>query len=493
MSPQRETTHLKREILVRIIKAFLKDDFINTVDKIPYDMRPKGAEVPYRCCIYKERAILRDRAIAGLGFSLENDDEAKHLGDYAKEALEREKVEETTLTVIGGACKGCVPSRMFVTDLCQGCVARPCVSACAFGAISIQNGKSVIDASKCKNCTKCMLVCPYKAIAKVTVPCEEACPVKAIAKDENGFAKIDFDKCISCGACVSMCPFGAVHEKSQIIEILKAIKSDKKVVAMVAPSVVGQLPATLEQLACGLKCAGFDEVMEVAVGADITALNEAKDFHERIQERGDKFMTTSCCAAYIELSKKHLPEIQPYMSETKTPMYYSAELAKKKDPECVTVFVGPCVAKRKEGLMEENVDYVMSYEEMGALFVALKIELSECNSYTFDNPASAQGRGFGITGGVAQSVKVASSNNENIKPHLINGLNIQSIRQLKNWAKNGECPEGNLVEVMACPGGCVGGACVINTSKSTVKKINELIEKSDMLKANNDSACKTDS
>ncbi len=141
-----------------------------------------------------------------------------------KKSLERTEPEENPLTVLHTACQGCVPSRIYVTDLCQGCVARPCESTCKFGAIKVENGKSVIDPSKCKNCGMCAQVCPYQAIAKIIVPCENACPVGAIAKDEDGHARIDFDKCISCGKCVSSCPFGAVHKKSQIIDILKINK-----------------------------------------------------------------------------------------------------------------------------------------------------------------------------------------------------------------------------------------------------------------------------
>ena len=112
MNSQSQAIHLKREILVRQIKAFFSDDFEERTRLIPYDMRPPGAEVPFRCCIYKERAILKDRAIAGLGFLIEQDDERTSLTTYAKRALEREKVEMENLTVLQAACKGCVPSQI---------------------------------------------------------------------------------------------------------------------------------------------------------------------------------------------------------------------------------------------------------------------------------------------------------------------------------------------------------------------------------------------
>lgn len=468
----KNTTRLKREVLVRLIRAYIHDE-MDAIRELPFQMRPKHGEAPYRCCIYKERAVLRQRAIAGMGLSIENDDEMTSLNKYGKECIKREKPEENILTVVDAACQGCVPSQIYVTELCQGCVARPCVSTCKFGAISIQNGRSVIDPEKCKKCGMCMSVCPYSAIVKLKVPCEDACPVGAIQKNEMGHAVIDFSKCISCGACVANCPFGAVHEKSQIIDILKQIRRGKKVVAMLAPAVVGQLPVSINKIAQALIHCGFSDVIEVAQGADITAKTEAEDFKERM-EKGDKFMTTSCCAAYNELVDKHIPEMKPFRSETRTPMHYTAELVKKNNPSALTVFVGPCVAKKKEGQKDEFTDYVMNFEEMGALFVAMNIEVAECKDFEFGYDASKEARNFSITGGVAESVNVALKEDaKNLQPTCINGMNPKAARDLKNWAKKGECPEGNLVEVMVCEGGCVAGAACINNKKITTKKVQE--------------------
>ena len=471
MQIEANTALLRREVLVRLIKGFLSDDFQRQADELPYDMRPKYAEVPFRCCIHKERAILRERTIAALGFSVEADDEKTRLGEYAQKASERSCLDETVLTVAETACHGCTPNRIYVTDLCQGCVARPCMASCSFRAISIKKGRASIDGSKCKGCTKCMQVCPYSAIVKIKVPCEEACSVGAIAKNEKGYAQIDVDRCLSCGACVARCPFGAVAEKSQIIDILKAIRSDKKVVAMLAPAAVGQMPVTMGQTAAGLIKAGFDVVMEVAEGADITAEKEAEDFQERMA-RGDSFMTTSCCAAYRELVRKNIPELKPYMSETETPMHYTAQEAKRKYPDCVTVFVGPCVAKRKEGLQDEFVDYVMNFEEMGALFVAMSIELAVCEEYVFETASSKQARNFAVTGGVAESVRVAGSGKiTDFRPHCIDGLDPKTLRDMLFWAKKKLPAPGNILEVMACSGGCVAGAGCLNNQKAAAKKV----------------------
>lgn len=481
MNTPKQTSHLKREILVRLIKAFLSDNFSENTRLIPYDMRPKGHEVPYRCCIYKEREILRDRTIAGLGCSIEETDDSALLSDLAANALKREKPDERPLTVLTTACQGCVPSRIYVTDLCQGCVARPCENVCKFGAIKVTDGKSKIDPEKCKNCGMCAQVCPYQAIQKIIVPCENACPVNAISKNEEGFAQIDFDKCISCGKCASACPFGAVHEKSQIIDVLKSIKEGKKVIAMVAPAIMGQLPCTPQQLKQAIMQLGFSDVYEVAQGADITTRTEAKEFEERMEE-GEEFMTTSCCAGYNELVEKHIPEMKHFRSNTKTPLYYTAEIVKKEQPDAVTVFFSPCVAKRREAINNKNVDYVINYEELGAWLIALKVQVADCSESEFKVQASAEGRNYAVIGGVAKAVQTLLPEEIPAHPVLIDGLNKQSIRDLKKYAKNGVCEIGNLIEVMACPGGCLGGNSTINAYKPALKKLQEYVQKSENIK-----------
>lgn len=471
--------NLKNEIMTRLIKAFYTDDFEYNVQKIPYEMRPKNAEVPFRCCIHKERAVIRDRIIASLGFSIEDDDEITLLSEYAKRAISRQKPDPETFTVLQDACKGCVPSRVYVTDLCQGCVARPCMGSCKFGAISIVNGRSVIDPQKCKNCGMCINACPYSAITRRVVPCEEACPVDAIKKNENGYAEIDFEeKCISCAKCIAKCPFGAIHEKSQIIDILSRIKEGKKVVAMLAPAVVGQFKEPIGKVKGALLKANFSDVVEVAHGADITTRLEAKDFIERM-EKGDSFMTTSCCAAWNELVKKHIPEIKKFVSDTHTPLYYSSEIEKQRDPNCITVFVSPCATKRKEGVDNKNIDYVMNVQELNSLFDALEINVSECEDVPFDVESSKQGRNFPLTTGVANAVKdalVLMGCEEKIVPYIISGLTKQSIRDLKKFAKDGVCPNGNLIEIMSCEGGCVGGPSTFCMPRNAVKIIKSYVE-----------------
>ena len=163
----------------------------------------------------------------------------------------------------------------------------------------------------------------------------------------KGIEHIDESKCIYCGKCLNACPFGAIFEISQVFDVLHRIRKGEQVVAIVAPSILGQFKTTIEQVYGALKQVGFTDVIEVAQGAMDTVSNEAHELIEKLEE-GQKFMTTSCCPSYIELVNKHIPAMKPYVSGTGSPMYYAARIAKEKYPDAKVVFIGPCVAKRKE-------------------------------------------------------------------------------------------------------------------------------------------------
>ena len=131
-------------------------------------------------------------------------------------------------------------------SLCRGCVARSCYMNCPKDAIRFKkNGQAMIDHDTCVSCGICHKSCPYHAIVYIPVPCEESCPVKAISKDEHGVEHIDESKCIYCGKCMNACPFGAIFEISQTFDVLQHIKKGEKLVAIIAPSILGQFKTCL--------------------------------------------------------------------------------------------------------------------------------------------------------------------------------------------------------------------------------------------------------
>ena len=445
--PKNNANQMRTRILVKIVEKFLQGRFADA-DRIPLELRPKGGEVS-RCCIYKDRAILKYRCMASMGFAPEDEtDELTSLKEYGERALARSEHAVNKLSVITDACSGCIRSRYLVTDACRGCFAKPCQVNCPKQAITIVNGRSTIDPDKCISCGRCQEVCPYHAVIRVPIPCEEACPVGAISKDESGKEHIDPEKCILCGKCLQSCPFGAVVEMSQMVDVLKLLADENK-------KVVG-----------ALKKLGFADVVEVAIGADITTRKEAAEFIEKM-ENGEKMMTTSCCPAYYKAADLHIPEIKPFVSHTRTPMYYTAELLKQEQPECTAVFVGPCLAKRFEAENDPNVDYVLTFEEIGAMLVASGINVADCEPQEFAKISCAQGRRFPVSGGVAGAVASLVEGKAEFKPTAINGLNKASIKLLKQYATKGS--DFNMIEVMCCEGGCVAGpGCVALAKKSAI-------------------------
>jgi [FeFe] hydrogenase (group B1/B3) len=472
MSTANNAERTRRELLIRLARLTIEGQLEKEIDRIPLEMLPRDGQST-RCCIYKGRALVKYRCMASLGFAVENEaDELTSLSEYARRSLAGESDigrDQLPITVIDTACSACISSRYYVTDACRGCFARSCSMSCPAGAITFPNGRAKIDAEKCRNCGLCVKGCHFHAIIRVPIPCEEACPVDAVIKDQHGRVKIDREKCISCGKCLQACPFGAVMEKSEMIPVLSALLDDKRpVVAMVAPAVTGQFRGSLSQTLAAIRKLGFDQVAEVASGARETAIQEADELVERL-ERGDKFMTSSCCPAYVETARKHIPKLLPYISDTPTPMQLTAAAVKRDYPEALRVFIGPCVAKRSEAVNDELVDHVLSVEELGAMLVAAGIEVEECTNGPEPVADLDDGRGFPMTGGVTAAVKDYLPADSEIKTSTVDGLNKKSLNLLKAYAA-GRC-QVDFVEVMACEGGCVAGPCSLERPVIVAKRI----------------------
>ena len=458
------SVYLRRELMIRFVRAFYDGTLETELDRMPVAMRPRQGGSS-RCCIYRDRAVIKYRLMSLLGFSCEEEtDEARTLASYYQEACRREPRKadpdstQIPLSVCEAACSECPSSRIVVTGNCRGCFSRPCMYNCPKEAISIVNQTSTIDYSKCVKCGKCVSVCPFHAIVKTTVPCEEACPTGAIHKDEDGHTAIDPRKCISCGNCFARCPFSAILEKSQMLDVLRGIRDGRKLVAMVAPAAYAQFAGTIEQLFTAIYKLGFTDVMEVALGAEKTTEQETKEFKERMNE-GERLMTTSCCPAYVELVRKFLPDFMKYVSTTPSPMVFAAEIVRAEHPDAQVVFIGPCVAKRMEAI-RKGVDYVMSFEELGAMLAGKGIDVIGCEPWKLPRPAIATARNFSKSCGVTEAVIQESGGFQEgfkLDAKAINGIDKKTLAMLRLYAA-GKLP-ANFLEVMSCPGGCVNGPC----------------------------------
>lgn len=452
---------IRHELMARLTSMFRAGELVSTIDALPVKWYPKDRRPRGRCCIYKERAITRYKILPLLGYEVPDDDIDLHtLSEYASRAIGREKPNDKILTVVDEACTGCVQVNYVVTNLCRGCVASPCVTNCPKNAIRYtSSGQTEINAAQCVNCGLCQQACPYHAIIYMPIPCEEACPVGAIRKNEHGVEEINTDKCVYCGKCIMACPFGAIFELSSIIDVLCAIEKKQQVIAMVAPAILSQYPEAPEKVFAAIKSVGFSEVVEVARGAEKTARHEAEELKEKL-EQGISFMTTSCCPSYVETVRKHIPGLAPFVSHTPSPMAYTAAEMREKYPDARLVFIGPCVAKRKEARDLGNIDYVLSFEELDAMLIGLEIQPENMEELPLENYTRVS-RGFAQSGGVLEAV-LAEKKIEKFSAEKIDGIDKKSIRLLKMMEKGKA--DAQFYEVMACEGGCISGPGAYNRS-----------------------------
>ena len=155
-----------------------------------------------------------------------------------------------------------------------------------------------------------------------------------------------------------------------------------------------------------MKQLGFDRVMEVAIGADLCTIEEAKDFLEKVPEKQD-YMATSCCPAWHSMIEKLFPGEMHKISMTLTPMVFTARMVKKDFPGCKVVFVGPCAAKKLEAIradIRSDVDFVLTFEELQGMFEAKQIDFDTVEEQDYLNEGTSAGRGFAVSGGVAKAV-----------------------------------------------------------------------------------------
>lgn len=444
--------HLKYKVLREVARQAWSNTLQETVLDIPKMIVP-GKTPTMRCCVYKERAILAERVKLAMGGSKSN---------------------PNVIEIISIACDECPAGGYEVSDACRGCLAHRCEDVCPRGAIRFDhNHVAHIDKAKCVECGACAKVCPYTAIVNRKRPCQNACKVKAIVINDDKEACIDNSKCIECGACVYQCPFGAISDKSYILNAIDLIKKSEgnsryKVYAVVAPAIATQFAyAKLGQVITGLHRMGFHGAVEVALGADLVAMEEAKE----LAEKG--FLTSSCCPAFVEYIKKGFPALVEHLSSSPSPMARVGRLIKEKDPTARVIFIGPCTAKKVEAQRAEVrpwIDAVITFEELQALLDSRDIDVTSLEETPMED-ATYFGRVLARTGGLSEAVSEAlreqGLEDFDFRPEVCDGIEACRVALLK---KSKNLLAANFVEGMACNGGCIGGAgCLIHGEKNRAK------------------------
>ncbi len=470
-------TDIRKNVFTEVARMAYAGKGYEGVEDLPYKI-VSGDRPLHRESIFLERAIAGERVRLAMGLGL-RPVQGRHLVSEGMDAaaIAEQYYEPPLVNIIPYACHACPTNQYVVTAHCQNCLAASCQKVCPKGAVSFQNGKSVIDQSKCIKCGKCATACSYNAIIHMERPCAASCGMDAIVSDDQGRAVINQDKCVACGQCLVSCPFGAIVDKGQIYQIIQSILKGDQVIAIVAPAFIGQFSgqASPGKLVTAMKMLGFDRTVEVAIGADMCTIEEAKDFMEKVPAE-QNYMATSCCPAWHSMIEKLYPSEMSKISMTLTPMVFTARLLKKHHPGCKVVFVGPCAAKKLEAIREDirsDVDFVLTFEELMGMFEAKDIDWASIEESEGLNEGTGAGRYFAVSGGVAKAVTdLVHKEHPDLEIKTARAEGLRDCRKLMAMAKAGKY-NGYLLEGMGCPGGCVAGPGTI----LPVEKAAKFVEK----------------
>ncbi len=366
----------------------------------------------------------------------------------------------------------------------------------------------VRDNNKCILCRRCVASCAYTQGIGVIGANQRGFRTNIGSAFEMGLGETS---CVCCGQCIKACPTGAIYEKDSTADVLAALADpEKTVIVQAAPSVRAALGEMFEypigtdvegKLAAALRRLGFDKVFDTDFGADLTIMEEAHEFVDRLQNGGVLPMITSCSPGWVKYCEHYFPDMTDHLSTCKSPQqmfgaiaksYYAEKMGIPKE-RLVVVSVMPCTAKKFEINRDDqaangvpDVDIVLTTRELGRMIEQAGIKFRELPDEKFDEPlgiSTGAGVIFGATGGVMEAAlrtavetltgeelpdpeftEVRGRSRLKEATYQVAGMEIKvavasglkHARMLLKMIESGEA-DYQFVEIMACPGGCVNG------------------------------------
>ena len=302
--------------------------------------------------------------------------------------------------------------------------------------------------AKCKDCFKCLRECPVKAI-----------------RYENHQAKIIEQRCILCGRCTLVCPQNAKQVHSELDDVLALLSSGRKVVASLAPSFVSSFDTQdLDVMKEALFALGFAEVEETAVGAK--AVTEE---YARLLDTGEfKNFITSACPAVNRMISIYYPDALKYLAPVPSPMVAHARMLKKRDPDAAIVFIGPCIAKKREAAESGIIDGVLTFEELNTVFAQKNIDLCKIEAKRHAEGRELKARYYPIPRGIIKSFDSLPAGYEYVA--------VDGVERCAEVLDEIDTLSGLFLELNCCEYACVGGPCRLHVKGGNIKS-NENVRK----------------
>lgn len=294
--------------------------------------------------------------------------------------------------------------------------------------------------------------------------CQNSCIFDAIAEDADGKLFIDPNLCTGCSTCMDACERKNISPAKDVLPAMKAVReSEGPAYMLVAPAFLGQFSenVTPGKLRTAFSALGFTGMVEVALFADILTLKEALEFDKHVVEEGDYQLTSCCCPVWIAMIRKLYHELMPHVPGAVSPMIACGRMIKVLHPDAVTVFAGPCLAKKSEARepdIADAIDYVLTFQEVQDIFEAADIHPEELEDDQKEHSSRA-GRIYARTGGVSEAVKETERQlnpDRKIKVKAEQADGVPACKELIRRIQNQET-DANFFEGMGCNGGCVGG------------------------------------
>lgn len=316
--------------------------------------------------------------------------------------------------------------------------------------------------------------------------CQNSCIFDAIQEDADGRLVIRPDKCIGCCACIDACKTEKLVASKDVLPAMKAVREKKgKAYILIAPAFLGQFQkeVTPGKLRTAFRALGFDGMIEVALFADLLTMKESLEFDSEIQTEKDFQLTSCCCPIWIAMIRNVYHKLLPHVPGAVSPMIAAGRVVKRLCPDAVTVFVGPCIAKKseaKEPDVADAIDYVLTFQEVQDIFSAADIDLIKLKEESKEH-SSGSGRMYAKTGGVSEAVQktvrqLRPKSSIQVKAEQAEG--VRECRVLLERLEKGETT-ANFFEGMGCVGGCVGGPKAILPMEIGTKLVEEYVENAD--------------